>query len=84
MPAKKSSRAWRAVNPDHTDIAEQLLTFATCGLAVVPRTDITAVEVRARDRQGGVQILLAVKQARALALLLLSAAETVETGEDRS
>jgi hypothetical protein len=83
MPRSKSSRARRAVNPESIEVAEAVLTFSEAGLAVLPRNDLTAVEVRARDRKGGVQIVLAVKQARALALLLLSAAETVEAAEDR-
>jgi hypothetical protein len=83
MPTRKSSRARRAVNPEHTDLAERVLQFATCGLAVLPRVDIGAISLRAQDRKGGIEILLAVKQARAVALLLLSAAEAVESVEDR-
>jgi hypothetical protein len=83
MPIRKSSRARRAVNPESIDIAEKVLQFATCGLAVMPRVDIGAIALKAQDRKGGIEILLAPRQARAVALLLLSCAETVESAEDR-
>jgi hypothetical protein len=83
MPRSKFSRARCAVNPESIDVAEAVLTFSEAGLAVLPRNDLTAVEIRARDRKGDVQIMLAVKQARAVALLLLACAETVEAAEGR-
>jgi hypothetical protein len=81
MPASKSSRAKRAVNPTPTDIAEKVLAFSECGLAVQSRGDIGAVAIKAQDRQGGIEILLAPVQARAVALLLLACAETVASAE---
>jgi hypothetical protein len=73
------------VNPESIDLAEQILQFASCGMAILPRVDIGAISLRAQDRRGGIEILLAVKQARAVALLLLACAETVESAEeDRS
>jgi hypothetical protein len=83
MPATKFSRARRAVNPAPIDIAEMVLQFAECGLAVLPRPDIGAVALMAQDRQGGIEILLAPLQARAVAGLLIASADAVERAEGR-
>jgi hypothetical protein len=81
MPVQKSSRARRAVNPAPIDVAKQVLQFAKCGLAVLPRIDIGAVSIKARDREGGVEILLAPRQARAVIELMAAAVLIVEDAE---
>jgi hypothetical protein len=78
MPSSKSKRARGAVNPD---LIGSLLNFAECALAIQTRADIGAVAIKAQDHQGGIEILLAPVQARAVALLLLAGAETVEAAE---
>ena len=76
MAAPESTRAIRAVNP--STFETELLAFVECGLAVVPRHDLEAVEPRIRDREQSTVVLLAPRQVMAVAALLIAAAAEVE------
>ena len=78
MAARQSSRADRAVNPDIFDI----LGFAECGLAVVHRPDIGAVELVIRERGRIIEtVVLAPEQALAVAERLVGAVMALAAAE---
>ena len=77
MASPESTRAVRAVNPPTFE--HDILGFVEAGLAVVPRPDLGAVEVRIRDAgEPPVVILLAPRQAMAVAALLVAAVAGVD------
>jgi hypothetical protein len=82
MATPDSIRGAAAVNPTAFEL--DILQFAEAGLTVVPRGEIGGTEIRISDRFGDpVSVLLAAKQAMAVAALLIMAAAAVDDAEHR-
>jgi hypothetical protein len=77
MALPKSIHVTPRVNLDDLD----LLDFIDAALAVVPRHDHGAVELRVRDHKHITVVVLAPRQARAAAALLIAAAASIEDDE---
>ena len=81
MAEPQSSRAARAVNTPAV-FEHAILGFVEAGIAVVPRPDLGAVEIRIRDAgEPPVVILLAPRQAMAVAALLVAAVAGIDRDE---
>jgi hypothetical protein len=61
-----------------------ILQFTEAGLAIIPRGDLGAVELRARDRAGPISILLGQPQAMLVAAQIIAAVALIDREEDRS
>jgi hypothetical protein len=83
MAAFESTRAGRAVNPT-TAFELDILDLAEASLAVLPLLDVGGVEIRVKDHTGEpIRVLLAPRQAMAVATLLVHAVAAVDDAESR-